>query len=124
LLGKANIIQHQHPLAQRGLPDHLLYSLPVEGLLDPWHVGEELLPPLLARPGDRLGHGVTVFVGQFSQQPSGIALQGFHNLGEFKATGDMQVGRNAWLVAKKDTPYELWNRLLGIETPEHSQRPE
>jgi hypothetical protein len=52
-----------------------------------------------------------------------IDLHHLH-LGEFKATGDLEVGRNAWLVAKKDTPYELWNRLLGIEIPERSQRPE
>jgi hypothetical protein len=40
-------------------------------------------------------------------------------LGEFTATGDMQVGLNHWVVAKKDVPYELWNRLRGIETPQH-----
>ena len=31
------------------------------------------------------------------------------DLGEFTATGDMRVGDNNWLVAKKDVPYELWN---------------
>ena len=40
------------------------------------------------------------------------------DLGEFTATGDRQVGRNNWLVAKKDVPYELWNRLRGVEPPE------
>jgi hypothetical protein len=37
------------------------------------------------------------------------------DLGEFTATGDMHVGQHHWLVAKKDVPYELWNRLLGRE---------
>jgi hypothetical protein len=46
------------------------------------------------------------------------------NLGEFKSPGDMHVGQNSWLVAKKDTPYEVWNGLLGIEASERSQRPE
>jgi hypothetical protein len=40
------------------------------------------------------------------------------DLGEFTATGDMHVGPSNWLVAKKDVPYELWNRLLGVESPE------
>lgn len=46
------------------------------------------------------------------------------DLGEFTATGDMRVGDNNWLVAKKDVPYELWNRLLGIETSERLRRAE
>jgi hypothetical protein len=37
--------------------------------------------------------------------------------GAFTATGDMQVGPASWMVAKKEVPYELWNQLLGIETP-------
>jgi hypothetical protein len=73
---------------------------------------DELKQLRVLPPGNRLEQGATY-----------IDLNNL-NLGEFKATGDMQVGRNAWLVAKKDTPYEFWNRLLGIETPEHSQRPE
>jgi hypothetical protein len=39
-------------------------------------------------------------------------------LGAFTATGDMQVGPHQWIVAKKEVPYQLWNRLLGVETPE------
>ena len=38
--------------------------------------------------------------------------------GTFTATGDMQVGAASWLVAKKEVPYELWNRLFGVETAE------
>jgi hypothetical protein len=42
---------------------------------------------------------------------------------EFIATGDMQVGLNNWVVAKKDVPYDLWNRLLEVEPPERSRTP-
>lgn len=73
---------------------------------------DELKQLRILPPGNRLEQGATY-----------IDLNNL-NLGEFKATGDMQVGQNAWVVAKKDTPYELWNRLLGTETPEYSQRPE
>ena len=38
--------------------------------------------------------------------------------GEFTATGDMEVSPNQWMVAKKEVPYQLWNRLRGVETPE------
>ncbi len=38
-------------------------------------------------------------------------------LGEFTATGDRHVGPHHWGVAKKDVPYELWNRLTGEESP-------
>jgi hypothetical protein len=41
-------------------------------------------------------------------------------LGEFTATGDMRVGSNNWIVAKKVVPYTLWNRLLGVGAPERA----
>jgi hypothetical protein len=41
------------------------------------------------------------------------------DVGEFTATGDLHAGPNNWLVAKKDVPYELWNRLLGVEPAAH-----
>ena len=37
---------------------------------------------------------------------------------EFKATGDMEAGPDNWYVPKKTVPYELWNRLIGIDNPE------
>jgi hypothetical protein len=40
------------------------------------------------------------------------------DVGEFTATGEMRAGPNNWIVAKKTVPYPLWNRLLGVETPE------
>lgn len=38
--------------------------------------------------------------------------------GEFTARGDMEAGPDAWYVAKSDTDYLLWNRLLGVTNPE------
>jgi hypothetical protein len=32
-------------------------------------------------------------------------------VGEFTATGEMHAGPNNWMVAKKEVPYEIWNRL-------------
>jgi hypothetical protein len=39
-------------------------------------------------------------------------------LGEFTATGEMYAGPHNWIVAKREVPYEIWNRLMGVETPE------
>jgi hypothetical protein len=38
--------------------------------------------------------------------------------GEFTARGDMETGPTEWCVAKSDTDYQLWNRLIGVTTPE------
>ena len=37
---------------------------------------------------------------------------------EIKATGGMVAERGQCLVPKDRTPYELWNRLRGVERPE------
>jgi hypothetical protein len=36
---------------------------------------------------------------------------------EFTATGGMQAAASQRIVAKSSVPYEIWNRLLGIENP-------
>ena len=36
---------------------------------------------------------------------------------EFHALGNEEVGPNDLYIAKKDVPYELWNKLLGIRDP-------
>ena len=36
-------------------------------------------------------------------------------LGEFTATGEMSAGPHNWIVAKKEVPYELWNKLIAVE---------
>jgi hypothetical protein len=60
-----------------------------------------------------------------SRLEQGATYIDIHNLdlSEFTATGDMQVGLNNWVVAKKDVPYELWNRLLEVEPAERSRTP-
>jgi hypothetical protein len=35
--------------------------------------------------------------------------------GEFTATGGMHAEPGHWYVAKSDVPFEIWNRLLGIQ---------
>jgi hypothetical protein len=63
---------------------------------------------------------------QILVQPEGTRLkQGatyvdLNNLegGEFTATGDMTAGPNKWYVAKNDIHYNLWNLLIGVDTPE------
>ena len=38
--------------------------------------------------------------------------------GEFTATGDMTAGPDNWYVAKDNVHYNLWNLLIGVDTPE------
>jgi hypothetical protein len=70
---------------------------------------DELKQLRLLPVGSRLEQGATY-----------VDLNSLH-LGEFTATGDMHVGPHNWMVAKKDVPYELWNRLLGVEPHERSR---
>lgn len=37
--------------------------------------------------------------------------------GEFTATGDVEAGAENLYVAKKETPYHLWNLLVGVDNP-------
>ncbi len=74
LLGKARIVEDQHPLTNGRLGNHLFHPLAVEVLLVPLHVGEKLLQTLLTGTGDSLGYGVAVLVGQLGQQPGQGAL--------------------------------------------------
>jgi hypothetical protein len=41
---------------------------------------------------------------------------------EFTATGDMQAEQSNCYVAKSETDYELWNRLIGVTNPERLGR--
>jgi hypothetical protein len=61
----------------------------------------EQVPVLPA--GSRLEQGGT-YVDLNERQPR-----------EFTATGDMQAAARQYIVAKSSVPYEIWNRLLGIE---------
>jgi hypothetical protein len=41
---------------------------------------------------------------------------------EIEAMGSEDVGRYDLYVAKKDVPYELWNRLLGVKNPDRTKQ--
>ena len=38
--------------------------------------------------------------------------------GEITATGDLQAEADNWYVAKKETHYNLWNLLIGVDNPD------
>ena len=73
---KACIIKDQHPIPGAGQGQHLGDPLPVEGLLIPDHVGQQVLQLLLAGLWHDLRQGVTVFVGMLTEQPGHILAQG------------------------------------------------
>jgi hypothetical protein len=58
--------------------------------------------PVLS-PGSRLEQGAT-YIDLDEAEPR-----------EFTATGDLQAAASQHIVAKSSVPYEVWNRLLGIE---------
>jgi hypothetical protein len=41
---------------------------------------------------------------------------------EVQAKGDEEVGSGDLYIAKKDVPYELWNRLIGIDDPRRTKQ--
>ena len=43
--------------------------------------------------------------------------------GPFKAIGGQEAAKHHRYVAKRDTDYELWNRLVGQETDPEVERP-
>jgi len=43
--------------------------------------------------------------------------------GPFKALGGHEAGRGERLIAKRDTDYELWNRLVGEDRDPEIERP-
>lgn len=67
---------------------------------------EELKRMRILPVGTRLEQGATYFDLKNPAQ------------GEFTARGDMEAGPNSWCVAKSDTDYQLWNRLIGVTNPE------
>ena len=76
LLGKAGIVEDQDTIARGRFGDHLRYPLPVQILLVPLHIGEELLQPLGIGPWHRLSDGIAILIGHLSEQPCGLTLQG------------------------------------------------
>lgn len=39
---------------------------------------------------------------------------------EFTAVGGQEAGRDNLYVAKSETDYQLWNRLIGVDNPERT----
>ena len=39
---------------------------------------------------------------------------------EFTATGEMSAGPNNYFVPKTEVHYQLWNKLIGVDNPEHT----
>jgi hypothetical protein len=42
------------------------------------------------------------------------------NRAEFTAEGKEDVGTDDYIVPKAEVPYELWNRLLGVDDPQRT----
>lgn len=74
------------------------------GPLRGWEDDDLKQVPILP-PGQRLQQGAT-YVDLNEAHPR-----------EFTATGDMTAGAEQCLVPKKETPYPLWNRLVGERHP-------
>jgi len=67
---------------------------------------DELRSVSVLNPGQRLQQGATYVDLHASQRE------------EFTAMGNMVAGDDNWYVPKNETPYPIWNRLIGIEDPE------
>ena len=61
--------------------------------------------PILA-PGSRLQQGATYI---------DLATP---DRREFKATGNIEAGRDNWFVPKDLVDYQVWNKLIGVTNPE------
>lgn len=74
------------------------------GALNGWEDDDLKQVPVLP-PGARLQQGATY-----------VDLNDARRT-EFTATGDMSAGAEQCIVPKKETPYPLWNRLIGETHP-------
>lgn len=73
----------------------------LEGFTD-----DELQQILVLPEGSRLKQGAT-YVDLLDPERN-----------EFTAMGGMEASDNNWYVAKSETSYEIWNRLIGVQNPE------
>jgi hypothetical protein len=69
---------------------------------------DELRTIPIVPPGERLQQGA-VYIDLRS-----------HDCREFKARGDMEAGEGNLYVPKSEVDYQLWNRLIGVDTPERT----
>ena len=94
-LGTAGAHPEQHARTMRDVKE-------LHGRFRDWSDADLRQVPILP-PGTRLEQGAT-YVNLDEPGPR-----------EFTATGDMQAAASQHIVAKSSVPYEIWNRLLGIE---------
>lgn len=62
-------------------------------------------------PGSRLEQGST-YVDLRQDEPR-----------EFTANGTEEAGGSNWYVPKRNVPYWVWNRLIGVSNPERLDQP-
>lgn len=73
--------------------------------------GEDLKRIPVIPPGSRLQQGATyIDLARPDRQ-------------EFTATGGMEATRGTLYIPKAETPYWLWNRLIGVQNPERLDQP-
>jgi hypothetical protein len=44
--------------------------------------------------------------------------------GEFRAGSGKTAGNDNWYIAKNQTDYPLWNRIIGVDNPERLDQPD
>jgi hypothetical protein len=73
---------------------------------------EDLKQIPILPPGSRLEQGGT-YIDLRAPEPV-----------EFTATGNLEASQANWYVPKSDVPYWIWNRLIGVESPERLDMPQ
>lgn len=73
--------------------------------------------------GDELARLTVLQAGAKLEQGSVYLDLGDLERGPFKAIGGQEVGPSDRYVAKKETDYELWNRLVGQDREAELERP-
>lgn len=81
----------------------------------------ELLPQLTDDELSRLA-----IIDPGTPLPQGAVFVDLNNLeaGPFKAIGGHEVGKDQRIIAKDETDYELWNKLVGRDDEPKIERPE
>lgn len=85
---------------------------------------KELRQKLAALDGEELARLAVLDVGTRLDQGSTYVDLNDLGAGPFKAIGSQETGPDNRYVAKRDTDYELWNRLVGQGREADIERPE
>src|ERR1700751_1552494 len=116
---KAGIIKDEHPIAFAGQGLQAGDPLPVEGVLIPDHLGQQMIELLLVGLGNHRGQSVTVFVGLLTKKAGEILTQGLRTrpLGKMHAQRRQKL-RQLWQRRSRC----LWQSLSFLGTEAHSPR--